>query len=145
VGFLPRKAGERRGFLVDLGAEPGTWIAFEAPHRLVDALADLLAVLGDRQVAIARELTKRYEEIWRGPVSEAVAYFTTNPPRGEVTLVVSGTGRRRGHQRWPEAQLRVAIDLLSAEGLAPSGIARVLARLADWPRSEVYDLVTRQT
>jgi 16S rRNA (cytidine1402-2'-O)-methyltransferase len=143
VGFLPRKAGERRGFLADLADEPGTWIAFEAPHRLVDALADLLTVLGDRQVAIARELTKRYEEIWRGPVSGAVAHFTANPPRGEITLVVAGAGRRRDHQRWPEAQLRVAIELLAAEGMAPSGIARVLARLAGWPRSEVYDLVTR--
>ncbi len=106
VGFLPRKAGERRAFLADLADEPGTWIAFEAPHRLVDALADVLAVLGDRQVAVARELTKRFEETWRGTVSGAVAHFTANPPRGEITLVVAGTGRRRDHQRWPPVGYR---------------------------------------
>ena len=144
VGFLPRKAGERRSFLAGLAEEPGALVAFEAPHRLVGALTDLQAVLGDRQVAVARELTKRFEQIWRGPVSGALAYFTANPPRGEITLVVAGTGRRRDDQRWAEAQVRVAIDLMAAEGMAPSGIARVVARLAGWPRSEIYDLVARQ-
>ncbi len=144
VGFLPRKAGERRSFLAELAEEPGAVVAFEAPHRLLDALADLLAVLGDRQVAVARELTKRFEEIWRGPFSGALAHFTANPPRGEITLVWAGTGRRRDEQRWPEAQVRTAVDLLAAEQLAPSAIARVVARLAGWPRSDVYDLVARQ-
>lgn len=141
VGFLPRKASERRSFLAGLAEEPGTWLAFETPHRLTDALADLLAVLGDRQIAVARELTKRFEQVWRGPTSQALAYFTATPPRGEITLVVAGAGRRRDEQRWPESQVRVAIELLAGEGLAPSGIARVVARLAGWPRAEVYDLV----
>jgi 16S rRNA (cytidine1402-2'-O)-methyltransferase len=143
VGFLPRKAGERRSFLAELADEPGTWVAFEAPHRLLDALADLLVVLGDRQMAVARELTKRFEEIWRGPVSGAIDHFGAHPPRGEITLVVAGTGRRRDAQRWTEAQLRVAVDLLAAEQVTPSGMARVLSRLAGWPRSEVYNLVTQ--
>ncbi|MFZ2360919.1 MAG: 16S rRNA (cytidine(1402)-2'-O)-methyltransferase [Anaerolineae bacterium] len=144
VGFLPRKAGERRSFLAELAEEPGAVVAFEAPHRLVDALADVQAVLGDRQIAVARELTKRYEQIWRGTVSGALAYFTANPPRGEITLVIAGAGRRRDDQRWPEAQVRVAIEMLAAEGVAPSGIARIVSRLAGWARSDVYDLVARQ-
>lgn len=144
VGFLPRKAAERRGFLAELAEEPGTWIAFEAPHRLTDALADLLAVLGDRPIAVARELTKRFEEVWRGPVSQALEHFMTTPPRGEITLVVAGTGRRRDEQRWSEAQVRVALAALASEGLPPSGIARVVSRLSGWPRAEVYDLVVRQ-
>lgn len=144
VGFLPRKAGERRSFLAELAEEPGAVVAFEAPHRLVDALADVQAVLGDRQIAVARELTKRYEQIWRGSVSGALAHFTANPPRGEITLVIAGAGRRRDDQRWPEAQVRVAIELLAAEGVAPSGIARIVSRLAGWARSDVYDLVARQ-
>lgn len=141
VGFLPRKAGERRAALAELADEPGTWIAFEAPQRLVETLADLVAVLGDRSVAVARELTKRFEEVWRGPASQALVHFTASPPRGEITLVVAGTGRRRDSQRWPEARVREAVQLLAAEGLAPSAIARVVSRLAGWPRSEVYDLV----
>lgn len=144
VGFLPRKAGERRSFLAELAEEPGAVVAFEAPHRLVDALADVQAVLGDRQIAVARELTKRYEQIWRGSVSGALAHFTANPPRGEITLVIAGAGRRRDDQRWPEAQVRVAIEMLAAEGVAPSGIARIVSRLAGWARSDVYDLVARQ-
>jgi 16S rRNA (cytidine1402-2'-O)-methyltransferase len=144
VGFLPRKAGERRALLAELADEPGSWIAFEAPHRLAETLADLVAVLGDRPVAVARELTKRFEEVWRGPASEALAHFTANPPRGEITLVVAGAGRRRDGQRWPEGRVREAVELLAAEGLAPSGIARVVSRLAGWPRSEVYDLVAGQ-
>jgi 16S rRNA (cytidine1402-2'-O)-methyltransferase len=143
VGFLPRKGGERRSMLVELADEPGAWIAFEAPHRLVETLEDLLAVLGDRQVAVARELTKRFEEIWRGPASQALAYFTANAPRGEITLVVAGTGRRSA-ERWPEAKVRETAGLLAGEGMTPAGIARVLGRLAGWPRSEVYDLVARQ-
>ncbi|MBE2232382.1 MAG: 16S rRNA (cytidine(1402)-2'-O)-methyltransferase [Anaerolinea sp.] len=141
VGFLPRKAGERRSLLADLADEPGSWVAFEAPHRLVETLTDLLAVQGDRQVAVARELTKRFEEIWRGPAAQALAYYTVNPPRGEITLVVAGTGRRRDQERWPEARMREAIQLLTDEGMAPSSAARVLARLSGWPRAEVYDLM----
>lgn len=141
VGFLPRKAGERRSMLAELADEPGAWVAFEAPHRLLDALEDLLGVQGDRQVAVARELTKRFEEIWRGPVSQALAHYAATPPRGEITLVVAGTGRRRDQDRWPEARVREAIQLLADEGMAPSSAARVLARLSGWPRAEVYDLV----
>jgi 16S rRNA (cytidine1402-2'-O)-methyltransferase len=144
VGFLPRKGADRRSLLAELADEPGTWIAFEAPHRLLDALADLLAVQGDRQIAVARELTKRFEEVWRGPVSQALAHYTANPPRGEITLVAAGTGRRRDKERWPEARLRETIELLAGEGMSPSGIARVAARLSGWPRAEVYDLVARQ-
>ncbi len=144
VGFLPRKAGERRSLLVELADEPATWVAFEAPHRLVEALADLLAVLGDRQVAVARELTKRFEDVWRGPASQALAYYAANPPRGEITLVVAGTGRLRSAERWPEAKVREAAGLLAGEGMTPAGIARVLSRLAGWQRAEVYDLVARQ-
>lgn len=144
VGFLPRRSAERRRMLAELAGEPGTWIAFEAPHRLADALADMLAVLGDRPMAVARELTKRFEEVWRGRASEALEHFAANPPRGEITLVVAGAGHHRADQRWPEAQLRIAIELLAAEGVGPSGIARVLARLSGWSRASVYDLVARQ-
>ena len=141
VGFLPRKAAERRSLLAELADEPATWLAFESPNRLTAALADLLAVQGDRRVAVARELSKRFEEIWRGPASEALAYFTATPARGEVTLVVAGTGRARGAERWSEAQVRAALTLLVAEEVAPAARARVVAHLSHWPRSEVYALL----
>ena len=141
VGFLPRKAGERRALLAELAAEPGTLVAFEAPHRLLDALDDLLATLGDRTVAVARELTKRFEEIWRGSVSAAKDYYTQHPPKGEITLVVAGAGRQRSPTGWPEPEVRKAVALLAEEGLSPAATARVIARLAGWSRSDVYSLV----
>ncbi len=141
VGFLPRKAGERRALLAELAAEPGTLVAFEAPHRLLDALDDLLVTLGDRPVAVARELTKRFEEIWRGNVSAAKDYYAQHPPKGEITLVVAGAGRPRSTTGWPEPEVRKAAALLAEEGLSPAATARVIARLAGWSRSDVYDLV----
>jgi 16S rRNA (cytidine1402-2'-O)-methyltransferase len=88
IGFLPARPGARRRALASVAAEPGTIIALEAPHRLLAALSDILLVLGNRRLAVARELTKLHEEIFRGTVSEAVEHFTE--PRGEFTLVIDG-------------------------------------------------------
>lgn len=140
LGFLPRKSGERRAVLAEVADEPATLVLFESPHRVIDALEDMLAVLGDRRVAAGRELTKRYEEIWRGTVSEAIEHFRSTPVRGEVTLVVAGTGRRRAEGRWPEAQVRVAVELLAHERVGTSGIARAVSRLSGWTRAEIYEL-----
>jgi len=88
LGFLPRRAGERRRLLASLAAEPRTIVAFESPHRLRPALADLLAVFGDRRIAVCRELTKAFEEVFRGRISDALERFPE--PRGEFTLVIEG-------------------------------------------------------
>jgi 16S rRNA (cytidine1402-2'-O)-methyltransferase len=89
-GFLPRKGGERTRRLTDLAAEPRTMVFFEAPHRTADSLAAMAEVFGpDRPAAVCRELTKTYEEIVRGPLSELVEWAAA-PVRGEVTLVVGG-------------------------------------------------------
>jgi 16S rRNA (cytidine1402-2'-O)-methyltransferase len=88
LGFLPHKAGERRRLLQSKAEEPATLVLFESPHRIPRSLMDMLDVLGDRKVAIGRELTKIHEEVFRGTVSEALKHFTT--PRGEFTLVIAG-------------------------------------------------------
>jgi 16S rRNA (cytidine1402-2'-O)-methyltransferase len=88
VGFLSRKAGERRRLLKSIAAEDGTIVALEAPHRLQAALSDIRLVLGDRSLAVCRELTKLHEEVFRGSVSQAIDHFTE--PRGEFTLVIEG-------------------------------------------------------
>ncbi|MCX6007437.1 MAG: 16S rRNA (cytidine(1402)-2'-O)-methyltransferase [Chloroflexi bacterium] len=90
LGFLPRKKGEKRSLLTSLRDEPRTLLCFESPYRVVDSLAAMLEVLGDRNVAVCRELTKLHEEVFRGPLSSAVKHF--QKPRGEFTIVIQGTG-----------------------------------------------------
>jgi 16S rRNA (cytidine1402-2'-O)-methyltransferase len=92
IGFLPHKANDRRRALESVADETGTIIALETPHRLPAALNDILGVLGDRRLAVCRELTKLHEEVFRGTVSEARKRFTE--PRGEFTLVIEGKGKK---------------------------------------------------
>jgi len=90
LGFLPRKKGEKRRLLASVGEEPRTIVCFESPYRIVDSLQAMLETLGDRNVAVCRELTKLHEEVFRSTLSEAVGHF--NKPRGEFTIVIHGTG-----------------------------------------------------
>ena len=90
-GFLPRTTATRRKFFAQHASSDQTLVVFESPYRVVAALKDLVASLGpDRPVAVARELTKRFEEIFRGTAQAALEHFEQHPPRGEFTLVVGG-------------------------------------------------------
>ena len=93
LGFLPRKKVARRKLLESLIDQPRTIVAFEAPHRLSSALEDVVEVLGDRKIAVCREMTKMYEEVFRGKISQAIEHFAK--PRGEFTLVIEGKVRRK--------------------------------------------------
>jgi len=88
LGFLPRRAAGRRRLLETVVNEYGTIVVLESPHRLLASLKDILLVLGDRRIAVCRELTKVYEEVFRGRISQAIEHFTE--PRGEFTLVIEG-------------------------------------------------------
>ena len=91
VGFLPRRKGQRQRLLRSVSDEPRTIVAFEAPHRLREALTDIEEILGDRRVSVCRELTKVHEEIFRGRVSQTREHF--GQPRGEFSLVIEGRTR----------------------------------------------------
>jgi 16S rRNA (cytidine1402-2'-O)-methyltransferase len=91
VGFLPRRKGQRQRLLGSICDEPRTIVAFESPHRLRGALADIEEILGDRRVSVCRELTKVHEEVFRGRVSQAREHFAQ--PRGEFSLVIEGRTR----------------------------------------------------
>jgi 16S rRNA (cytidine1402-2'-O)-methyltransferase len=141
LGYLPRKAAERRRLLAEVAGLPYTLIFLETPHRLLAALADLESTLGNRQLAVARELTKLYEEIFRGPTSAARAYFSGQAPRGEFTLVVAGAAPQT-KQIWPEERLRMAGREALAQGTPPAQAASQLAAASGWPRREVYRIIT---
>jgi 16S rRNA (cytidine1402-2'-O)-methyltransferase len=93
-GYVPRKQRDREKFILEAGESRGTSIFFETPHRLTKTLHAIGRLLGEREVVVARELTKRHEEIVRGSADELLERFTAKPIRGEITLLIRGTGKR---------------------------------------------------
>jgi 16S rRNA (cytidine1402-2'-O)-methyltransferase len=138
LGYLPRRQSRRRRLLGGLTREPHTLIAFETPHRLRESLADIEASLGNRPLALCREMTKVHEEVWRGTISEARAAFDEHDPRGEFTLVVGGATDEK--QRWDEEQVRAALDDLLAQGVRRPDAAKQVAEISGWDRGAVYKL-----
>ncbi len=136
IGFLPHKSSARRRVLESIADEPGTVIALEAPHRLNGALEDILAVLGDRRMAIGRELTKLHEEVFRGTVSEAIKHFTQ--PRGEFTLVIEGktTGKKPQITETIEKQLQE----MYRDGAKAKEAVAAMAGETGLPRRELYKI-----
>jgi len=139
LGYLPRKSSERKKSLERVALLPYTLIFLEAPHRLSDSLKDLLTVLGERQVAVARELTKLHEEIWRGKLSQACVKF--KEPRGEFVLVVSGRLLGVG-EMWSKEKLVAGIKKETGDGKSAKDLARELAEKSGWKKRDVYRLIT---
>lgn len=139
LGFLPRQRKARREALEEVAALRYTLIFYEAPHRLLKMLADVEAVLGERSVAVARELTKLYEEIWRGPVSGAIAHFGGDKRvRGELTVVVAGATEEE--LTWNEEAVQAAMQQRLAQGMHRKEAAAEVAAASGWRKREVYDL-----
>jgi 16S rRNA (cytidine1402-2'-O)-methyltransferase len=139
LGFLPRKSGERRQVLGEVSTQTATLIFFESPHRLRVALADMVVILGaDRSIAVCRELTKLYEEIWRGTLAGAQREWAEREPRGEFTLVVAGAVPPSG---WDKAQVEASLSEAMAAGATPKDAVRQVTDQSGWPKREVYALV----
>lgn len=94
TGFLPKKGGKRRKLLDKLRDSDGTSILYESPHRLMETMEDLLDVCGDRQIVVTRELTKAFEEVIRGRISEVIDTLKGRRIKGEITIILAGKGRR---------------------------------------------------
>ncbi len=139
LGYLPRKSQARQKSLEKIKDLPWTLIFLETPHRLLKSLPDIKLVLGNRNMAAARELTKLHEEIIRGPVSEVLEYFSAHEPRGEITLVIEG---KPPGQIWLEEELRGEIRrLLKSRQYSPSQLAKALTEESGWSRRDIYDLI----
>jgi len=134
IGFLPRKASARQRAVQSVAGEPGTIIALETPHRLLASLNDILHVLGDRRIAICRELTKLHEEVFRGTITQAIEHFTE--PRGEFTLVIEGKKDEDKPQLTEDIERRLYGMYLSGAG-AKEAIASVAGETG-LSRKELY-------
>jgi 16S rRNA (cytidine1402-2'-O)-methyltransferase len=138
-GFLPRSGPERSSRLAELAAEHRTSIVYEAPTRTARTLADLRQACGpDRRVAVARELTKLHEEVWRGTLDEAVQWATSAPLRGEVVLVLAGVPG--GPSSGDDEEVRAALRAARGRGMPPGRAAADVAAAMGRPRGEVYAL-----
>ncbi|MEH2026482.1 16S rRNA (cytidine(1402)-2'-O)-methyltransferase [Nostoc sp.] len=138
-GFLPAKTQQRQEHLESLQTESRTLIFYESPHRLRDTLQDLAEVWGsDRQIVLGRELTKLYEEFWRGTIAEAIAYYTQREPQGEYTLVVAGIPLSQ--PQLTEEELKAELKQLISQGISRSQASRQLAKFTSLPRRQLYQL-----
>lgn len=139
AGFLPARESQRRERLLELGRIPATLVLFEAPGRVAATLADIAGVLGDREIAVARELTKRFEEVRRGSAAELAAWARSEPPRGEVALLV---GPPPADPAVSDADVEAALRAL-LPALSVKEASRVVADDLDVPRSRAYEIALR--
>lgn len=136
-GFLSTNKRSRAEHLESVRSDGSTLIFYEAPHKLLNTLQDMLRVLGDRRVSIARELTKLHEEVLRVTLSEAVEHFTQNPPRGEFVLVVEGA-QEQPAEEWTLGQAAALAQTFVEEGMKPSEAAKEAAKQSGYRKSEIY-------
>ena len=140
LGFLPRKGSERRRLLDTVAKSEWTVVLFEAPPRVAALLEDLAAACGgERRAAVARELTKVFEETRAGTLVELAGYYAEAPARGEVTVVVSGTGKPVREERPPDPGARARA--LLAQGMTRKDAAERLAEETGITRNTAYRLV----
>lgn len=142
LGYLPHKTSDRHTRLSDVADQPYTLIFFETPHRITDSLEDILSTLGNRRICIAREMTKLYEEYWRGNISEAIEHFKSKEPRGEFTLVIEGK-KKEESEKWGEAVLIEAITKELTAGKSAKEISAELAEQSRWGKKEIYAMINK--
>jgi len=139
LGYLPRKKKARKDILQLVNDFPWTLVFLETPHRLLDALEDCQSTLGNRQIAVARELTKMHEEIKRGTIEQVRNHYLEKEPRGEITLIIAGKEKAG---IWSEKHLlEVILEQGTGEDVSPSHLAKRLAKESGWSRSDIYDLM----
>jgi len=140
LGYLPNKKSERRKAVGQIANLSYTLIFLESPHRIIASLEDILTTLGDRRICVAREMTKMFEEYWRGTLSGAVEYFKSQPVRGEFTLVIEGRTKDES-EKWTEAQVLKAIQQEIKSDKSAKDISAGLAAQSGWNKRDVYRLV----
>ncbi|AGK99709.1 16S rRNA (cytidine(1402)-2'-O)-methyltransferase [Desulfoscipio gibsoniae] len=148
-GFLPAKNKERRRRMTELAREFRTIVLYESPHRLPKTLGELADTLGDRRVCVARELTKLYEDVQRGTLKQMQEKFDSQSLRGELVLVIEGCPAGGEQEPVMDGSLALSpeayVRLLQEEGVPPSKAIKIVARLRNIPRRELYNKINKTT
>lgn len=139
-GFLSMSKRSRREHLESLRSEHRTMVFYEAPHKLLSTLEDLLNAIGDRRIALVRELTKLHEEVIRTTLSEAVRRFQQENPRGEFVLVIEGAAPEKPEAVTPEQAAELAAEWIE-QGLSASEAAKRAAAETGVKKGEIYRLI----
>ena len=141
-GFLPVPKKERRAHLEEVKGEKRTMVFYEAPHKLLRTLEDMLACWGDRRIALCREITKLHEECRRTTLSQAVAYYTENPPRGEFVLVIEGCTQLEAPVE--ETDLLAEVQALVEGGMPLMGAVKQVAKAHNASKNKLYQQALEQ-
>ena len=140
--FLPRDKKERAKVLEELQTETRTIILYEAPHHLVSTLEELYEALGNREISICRELTKRHEEVRKTTLEDVLSYYKDHEPRGEYVLVVAGRDRRememQAQKAWEEMSLEEHLAIYETQGMARKEAMKQVAKDRGISKREVY-------
>jgi 16S rRNA (cytidine1402-2'-O)-methyltransferase len=142
LGFMPRRRKARQAKLREQVDLQFTLVVFEAPHRLLALLEDINKTLGNRELCIGREITKLYEEIWRGSVVDALKYFGERIVKGEITVIIEGKKQVEG--QWKKAKVREAMAEFMEEGVGRKEAAALVAKESGWRKRDVYNLTIKE-
>ncbi len=138
LGFLPRQLTKRQAALQEVAQLTCTLITYESPHRLLDLLKDIQAVMGDRPVVVCREISKMYEEFWRGSAANAAEHFTAESVRGEVTVIIGGA--EKDQREWDDDAILEALKEAIQSGLSKKDAAAHVAAMTGRKKRGVYQL-----
>ena len=148
-GFLPPDKKERQEILSELKTETRTIILYEAPHHLKSTLSELLEALGDRKITLCRELTKKFEDIMPTMLSQAIAFYENNAPRGEYVLVLEGKSlselKKLEQLKWEEISIEEHMQLYESTGMDRKEAMKKVAKIRGISKRDVYTkLLTKQ-
>ena len=145
--FLPSDKKERAVVLEELKQETRTMILYEAPHRLVKTLEELLEKLGDRKISLCRELTKKHETVFRGSLLEAFSWYKENPPKGECVMVLAGRSReeieQEARQKWEDMPLEEHMEYYMSQGIDKKEAMKLVAKDRGISKRDVYQALLK--
>lgn len=145
--FLPSDKKERAVILEELKQETRTIILYEAPHRLVKTLEELSENLGDRKIALCRELTKKHETVFRGSLLEAVSWYKDKPPKGECVMVLEGRSReemeQEARQQWEDMPLEAHMEHYMSQGIDKKEAMKLVAKDRGISKRDVYQALLK--